>query len=570
MAITREVKRLPGSAGRLRRALTIVTAITFSVAFALSSLAEWATHTVLEPHYVKPTLREAGVYRLMRDETLPGWLEAKLQSFGVDDPLHRSYVISVLVTVIGEDELRQRVEHGLDQVLPYLVGDEDQFTVRPRLSEWALEIPETLARLDLPTFFVDSVLAPKLRPALGALAGDPLHVSVEPDDAQRIANEIVPPAWVDAQVVGATYAVARWATGAQRTFEIRIDYTERVDAATAVFKRLLRRSDVEQVLIDRVVLPMAEAGLADLEELSAAEIDPATLGDVVREVAPPGWLTRQVDALIDALGDWLAGRTEEVELMVQTGALSTTAGDIVVELTRRTLGDAAAQTLAAPLRERVQQYFPEETSWSTDDLRAGIGEDAYRELLRMRGFVTQGFVYTHDDLRRDLRERLGLDDAQVDGLRHVLGESYAYTEIDLGNHALGTELERTMISVRRAMAWAIPVHVLALLLLVALVIVSGPGPWHRTLWTIGTLAVAGLGVWVALTPWVASILEVRFVALIPDVDARAHGSYPALSAAARDTAAILGAFGRSVFLLASLSWVALFVLAVRLRARTRS
>ena len=542
----------------------------FCAAFAGSSLVEWASHTVLEPDHVKPMLREANVYALLRTETLPDWLDAELVEFGVDDPEHRAFVARVLTEVVGEDELRERVDRALDQILPYLARESDPMTVQPRLAEWALEVPDTLARLDLPSFMVDSVLAPKLRPALSALAAEPLHARVDPDDARAIAREIAPTAWMDAQVVGATYAVARWAVGAQRTFEIRIDYAERVDAATEVFKRLLRRSDVEQVLVDRVVLPMAEQGLVGLPPF-AEGVDREVLADVVREVAPRGWLTRQVDGLIDALGEWLAGRTDEIEHIVDTGALAGTAGDIVVTLARRTLGDTVAAAMEPSLRASVRQYFPDTTSWSTEDLRAGAGEEAYQQLLRMRGFVTDGFVYDQDDLRRDLSTQLGLGDAEIDRVRHLSSESYAYTEVDLQRDALGTDVEATLRRTRDAMAWALPIHLATLALLIALVFAAGPGTWRRALFTTGTLGVAGLAVWAALAPAVGTTLEAQALRLLPATDTPAeHPAYGALAAMAHDTAASLAAWGRNVLVLAALAFVTLFVLAIRARARARS
>ena len=562
--------RIPGTAGPVRTVLTVVVALLFSVAFAASSLLEWASLTVLDPDYVKPALREAGVYEVLHQETIPGFLDRELLSFGLDEPEQREFVKRVVAEVAPPDALRERVEHALDQVLPYVARETGEMTIRPRLSEWALAVPDTLARLDFPTWMVDAVLAPRLRPALEAVAADPLRARVSAGDAPRVAGAIAPPRWMDAQVVGATYAVARWATGAQRTFEIRIDYTDRVDAATEAFKEILRTSRVERVLIDRAVVPMAEQGLASLEPFEGTDVDRDALADIVREVAPRGWLTGQVDGLIDALGDWLAGRTEEVEYRIATGELSRTAGDIVVALARRTLGEAATSAVEAPLRESVRRYFPAQTSWSTDDLRAGIGDSAYQQLLGMRRFVTEGFVYTHEDLRRDLSARLGLSDAEIDNVRHILGESYAYTEVDLEKAALGTRLEVALRTARGTTAWALPIHLIAFALLVALVLVAGPSPWRRALFATGTLAVAALAIWIALTPYVASVLEPRTVALLPLADPTSHPRYSDLVALARDTAAVLGTWGRNVFILALVSFVGLYVAALRTRAGARS
>lgn len=562
--------RLPARVSVLRTATTVVVGVLFVGAFLLSSLVEWARNTILDPAYVKPELQAVGLYQFLRQESFPAWLDRELDEFGLDEPQQRAFGVKVLQDVVSREELRQRTEHVVDEVLPFVARRTDRMTVRPNLSEWVLEVPQSLAGLEFPSWVVDSVLAPKLRPALQSLAGEPLHVPIQPDDAQAIAREIAPPAWVNAQVVGATHAVARWATGAQRTFEIRIDYSERVDAATEVFKRLLRQSEVEGVILDEVVIPMAEQGLNELPSIAEA-VDRDQLRAAIRRKAPEGWITRQVAGFIDAIGLWLTGSRQDLAYTVQTGELADVAEDIVMELATQHMNESAARILVQPILEKVQRSFPEETTWTTENLRAAIGEEAFQELLRMRGFVTQGFTYDQDDLRRDLRGPLGLSDAEIDRIRHVLGPSYAYTEVDLASRALGTDAEALLLRIRGAMRYELVAHVLTLFLLLALVLAAGPGTWRRGLFASGFIAVAGLAVWAGLAPWLASVLEARFLSIVPGHEQLGqHPFFDRLGALVQDTAGILAAWGRNVFSLAAVAMVLLALAAMRARTRARS
>ncbi len=561
--------RLPGSPSPLRTLVAASILVLFVGAFTLSSLVEWARQTVLDPAYVKPLLRDAGAYAFVREEALPAWLDRQLDAFGVEEAQHRAFAVQVLLDVVGEEELRERVEHVLDEALPFATGDRDELTIRPRLSEWVLEVPEALARLEFPAWLVDAVLAPRLRPALAALASEPLSVPVEPGEAREIARLIAPPEWTDGQVVGATYAVARWAVGAQRTFEIRIDYSERVGPATTVFKQLLRRSRVEDVLLDRVVVPMAAQALSELEPFSE-EVPDGALRESIRRAAPRGWIARQVDGVIDAMGEWLAGRRTDLVYTVQTGSLAGAADRIVREMLRQTLGDDAGP-LAGPLLARVRRYFPEQTVWSSENLRAGVGEETFEQLLTVRRMVTEGFAYDHEDLRRDLRSQLGLGDEQIDRVRHVLGASYAYTEADLFGAGLGTEAESVLLSARSAMRYELVPHVVSLVLLVGLFAAAGPGGFRRGLYALAAFAAGGLVVWVVAAPAVAATLEAHLVAALPGSEELAgHPFLDGLLERLRQTAGVLAAWGRAVFLLGAVAFVLLALAAMRARTMARS
>src|SRR5690606_21902273 len=113
-----------------------------------------------------------------------------------------------------------------------------------------------------------------------------------------LATEVAPEDWLSGQVVGATYAVARWAVGVERRFEVRIDYAERVIEAAEVFRRVLRGSDVRRMALAHFIVPEAQRGLAELPLL---QLDDAAVTQLVEEVAPVGYLEAQVDEIVTAL-----------------------------------------------------------------------------------------------------------------------------------------------------------------------------------------------------------------------------------------------------------------------------
>jgi len=500
---------------RRQLAARIALATAAAATLATCVLIVWARLTFLDPGHVLAVLDDARAHEYLRERGLPGWLDGRMRELGYDDAAQRHFAGQVLRDVISEDALRDRSAMILDAVLPYATGETEQLTIRPGLDEWMLAVPDALARQSFPSWLVDAVLLPKLEQAATELRREPLTMPLTPDDTREIAHEIAPPAWVEGQVVGATYTVARWAVGAQRTFEIRIDYTDRVPRATAAIERLFRGSAVEGVLLDRVVVPAAVQALEQVEPFAQLGVERAHVRDAIERLAPAGWLSAQVSAAIEAFGAWLSGRADVFELVIDTGVLRDTATSVVSSVARETLGDAVTDEMLEALSDTVHAFVPVTTTWTETELRAAIGDDAHDELRWIRAAILEGFRYDQEDLRRELRERVGLADERIDDVRAVLGEGFVYTEHDLRAARLGLPLETVLSSVADASAWAPAPFIVAGALLLTLAFLSGPGAWPRLRWTLGAIGAAGLLTLLVLAPVGSAHIDAHVLDWVP-------------------------------------------------------
>jgi len=505
-----------------RTALVIALAVGAAAATAASTGTLWLRTTLLDPAHMLEVLEDANAHAYLREQGLPSWLDDRMRAFGVEDLAQREFARRVLQEVVSEEALRERSTLILERLLPYAAGDTEELTIRPRLDEWVLAVPDALARLSFPAWLTDAVLVPKLEPAVAALRREPLSVRLTAEQTRELAREIAPAQWMNGQVVGATYAVARWAVGEQRTFQVRIRYADRVAQATAAFERLMRESGVESVLLERVVVPAAVQGLAQLAPFAEHGADPVEVRRAIERLAPRGWLADQVAGAIDALGAWLAGRVDGFLYTINTGALRDTAASVVGEVARETLGEHVTDEELKELSRTVRAFFPESTTWTDTELRAALGDEAHDQLQWLRATIREGFTYDQDVLRRELRDQMGLTDGQIDTVRGVLGEGFAYTELDLRAGRLGLPLEGAMASVRRLSTWGPVPSGMALALLLALALVSGPGSRGRAQWVLGAIMVAGFLALLVLAPIAAAFVNAHVLDWVPgsaDTDA---------------------------------------------------
>jgi hypothetical protein len=203
------------------------------------------------------------------------------------------------------------------------------------------------------------------------------------------------------------------------------------------------------------------------------------------------------------------------ELAIDTGALRDTAASVVGEVARETLGAELSDEMLEELTDSVRSAVPETTTWTETELRAAIGDDAHDQLRWLRRTIVEGFRYDQDDIRRELRDRVGLDDRAIDAIRAVIGEGYVYTEVDLRAGRLGLPLEGILSSLASAMAWSPLPFVLAVVLLVALALVSGPGGWPRARWTLGATTAAGLLTLLVLAPVIGAMIDAHVLDWAP-------------------------------------------------------
>jgi hypothetical protein len=520
---------------------------------------------------VSTEIERADAYELYHDVVIPAWIDESLDAFGVEDENARRFTQSIVLDVVTPRELRRRQEPTMRAVLPFAAGVRSELTIHPRFDGWVLAIPDSLARHHLPSWIQTTIVESRLRSALAALPRGPTDAPIDDRVVASLADRIAPEPWIEAQVVGATYAIARWAVGEERRFELHIDFRERVREAGMALKEVLSRSAVEAMMIERVVLPAVEAGLAHVPLLADRS---RVARDAIAEIAPPGFVASQVDAMIDALVEYLVGADGEFRYEVDTEPLRGPAARVLSALVydaalarlgslpacgeaaatataEQQLADHAIPTclpdaeqdrsirayaqVAASERDRtaalVERHFPRVMRWGSTELRAGIGHGAARELGALRSLVQHGFVYTDEDFRRDLGTQIGLGDARIDALRHFLGSGFTYTEVHLSRAHIAPSVERDLILVHRIAKARWFAGAVLWLSIVGLAWIGGRDRGRRATTVLSALAISLVLHWLITGPLLGALSRAAILDVLPDtaaVPARARAGIDAL------------------------------------------
>ena len=118
----------------LRRISVVFLILILIPIVASMSLLGALKSTVFEPSFYKDQLVKADIYKFIHDEVIPYEVKTRvgpaisdnLSSLGLSD----EDLSKAAKTVLTKDWTQENTERAIDQIVPYLSGEKDSFTIR--------------------------------------------------------------------------------------------------------------------------------------------------------------------------------------------------------------------------------------------------------------------------------------------------------------------------------------------------------------------------------------------------------------------------------------------------------
>ena len=153
-------------------------------------------------------------------------------------------------------------------------------------------------------------------------------------DIVRVAREVVPPEWVEAQVESALLTLLPYLTGETDSLSVTIPFRDRTEAAAAALKR--------ETKDPAVYLPLYSEGVSwgahrVAEATADSEIPIAMTEDeaagFIRRVVPPEWLRASLEEAVDEALPYLVNEADgfetTIELKERVDSLAEVVGEVV-------------------------------------------------------------------------------------------------------------------------------------------------------------------------------------------------------------------------------------------------
>ena len=485
----------------LRRAIAVPVGMLLLPALMALLMFQGVHSTLLSPDFHASELRKAGVYEFALDDLLTVALDEAREietgpvtvSIGGQDrellkenPLIASGLssedIAASVRRAAPPEWVWGIaEQWIDQLGGYLTGERDDFEVTIGLDEQALalieEVKLLLRKADAAGLLFEALVEPEMERAAGGYV--PFGLDVSAERLTESARRVVDPGWVQDEVDAMLDEVAPYLVGDRDTFEIHVDLAGRAEVALEEVKALLREADAYEVLYTNVVEPRVEEALGDAVALGfGVEVTDGEVSAALRRVAPPEWVQQQAERVLDEATLYLTGREESFAVAVSIEANKGEAAAVIEEAMGRRFDEAFAAlpkctgsqapqvltSLELPtcipegtpgavfsaarsgvvggVQLLLLTPIPDSVTFTDSHMRAAMEEVGAAEEVELidqvREILRDGWVYTQDDLRRDLaglrgegRRVAGVDPATLlDDVRASLRDGWSYNETD--------------------------------------------------------------------------------------------------------------------------------------------
>ncbi len=308
-----------------RRSLAIFLIVLFFPVFLVTLTVLGVNDTFLSADFYIDQLRKADIFNFMYDEVVPAALDEVSQDSSQDIPVDLEVVQDELVTSVREvlppEWLQGQVEMVIGEVLPYLTGDTDSFSVTLSVSERLVTLGEVVKRElgggDTYNLLFDEVLAPALDEQLQDIGDLPFGITIASQDIVDAVQEVLPPQWIRARVEHLVDQLVPYLTGGSEHFAIHMPLADRLEALAPVLKELLVRSNVYNVLSNQEFADTVDEQLEDFGELPfGVKVTNNQLVSALQTVAPPPWIQTQVERVLDEMVPYVTGKQDGFEVVV--------------------------------------------------------------------------------------------------------------------------------------------------------------------------------------------------------------------------------------------------------------
>ena len=332
-----------------RRVLIIPLLIVLITALQIATIANFTAGTLLTPRFYLDRLSESNVYFFsLNDLPISALSEIKKRSTEDDidynDVIEMSDVeiVKTLNAIIPPEWVKGSVESSGVAVGDYIRGTTEEFDIHIPLSDRAIIASQELRKIIESSNLHEFAMETQVKPAVtSATSGNwPLGITVSEQRLMKSVEEVASEEWVSGQISSALDEVIPYIVGEKDEFSINVRFDDRVEVASKELKQLLRESDYYNLLYDELMRPTIRSSIGELAVLPhQVQLTEEEIVAVLRKVAPPEWVEKEVEDALDEAVEYLVGNEESLTLSIDISTNKETAVDGLINLATNRLDE---------------------------------------------------------------------------------------------------------------------------------------------------------------------------------------------------------------------------------------
>ena len=490
---------------------------------------------------------------------------------------------------LSSDDLQDMADPVVLSLGQYIAAERDDIDLTTEASRHVTEGTDEILALMRESSAYDLLLEREIEPRVREVTGKALAAVQEvqgwaiylfgtredaEDQMAQAFMRSVTADWLEVEVEQGIDEFLLYLVGDSDSFEINVRLN---DAQTAIAvqetKAILQKADSHDLLFTGVVERQVKASLGESVAFPyGVEITSDEVVGVLREAARPAWVKEQVDVLIDDVGRYVTGRSDQFSTEVSLTLNKIEAGPIladnIMSKVAKALDDLPVCTteaevlafqnyegpekprcipagvsvsdileenqvaLAGSVQVFIHAEIPDEIVFDESQLRSALRQSGGPQVLasfdELRGLFKDGWTYDRDGLRADLSGYPGIL-RLLDGTRSYLSEGHVHKYGDRSAGAAGNQVGTTIDEVRewgqavRRYDWA--VYLTTSVLLVAVGLVLGRSWSGRIGWAALVLLAAAAAAYALAGPAYQASAGEAFEQVRDEAAAQAGGPF---------------------------------------------
>ena len=551
----------------VRRIVALPFIIMAFVTFQVGVLAQQTASNLINPSFYLETLAESNIYQFLLTDlprtALKDVRKANSNPIIEQSGLSDEIIITSINEIIPPEWLQSNFESTVKGVGDYVTGRSDEFTISIPVDERVQAASNQITFILNESDLYKLVMENQVRPVVSEASKSelPFDVSVNEDQLMASIQKIISKAWLTGQIDSVLGEVVPYAVGAEDTFAVIVTVDDRVEVAVAEVKVLMAEANAYEALFEGSIAPNISSSIGNSAKLPyGVEITDEEISAIIKETAPPSWMQKITESVLDNATPYLVGRTDEFSISIniepnkeeavsdlmalaeqklngKLDSLPDCDADEVTNILNNPIGGLPSCYPADPaLKRQMQSYtkayittvissvrpqiintIPNLIEFDQDSLRKVVPPKALDSFDQGRDLMREGYTFRETDLESLIKQGAG-DNSwdQVTTVRNSLSKGIQYNDQDFRVHIESITADGgqtlSMLDQLRGILKLVHMFNLAVyiptILIAALVGFLGGRGWNqRLIWAAIAMLIASFLVYVIWGPIYSSVAE---------------------------------------------------------------
>ena len=567
----------------VRRIIALPFIILAFITFQVGVLAQQTASNLISPSFYLETLADSNVYSFLLTDlpntALQDVRKAHSNPIIEQSGLSDETIVSSINTIVPPDWLQSNFESTVTGVGDYVTGKTDEFTISIPVDERVQAASNQITFVLNESDIYKMVMENQVRPVVSEASKNelPFDVSVNEDQLMTSIQKIISKAWLTGQIDSVLGEVVPYAVGSEDTFSIVVKVDDRIEVAVAEVKSLMAEANAYEALFEGSIAPNISSSIGNSAKLPyGIEITDEEISSIIKKTAPPSWMQKTTESILDNATPYLVGKTDEFTISINIEPNKEEAVSDLMALAEQKLNTKLADlpdcdtdevvnilnnpvaglpscypadpslkqqmqsftrsyvtTVISAVRPQIINTIPNSIDFDQNSLRQVVPAKALDSFDQGRDIVRDGYTFTEKDLENLIKQGAG-DNSwnQVSKVRDSLSKGIQYNERDFRIHietvtADGGQTLSMLDQVRGILKlvhmFNMAVYIPTLLIAAIVGFLGGRGWVQRLMWAAITMLVASILVYAIWGPVYSSIAEPILHVQIDQIASQASG-----------------------------------------------